>query len=141
MKAKLLLVLAAAAVAAPAFAQSDAQCILAGRLNDDGRWAPRFAGVQLLAANGQAVTGSGKQQVSAVSRARLARPALLSRCNGDSPLASADSEPAGRKTDVPALRAGVVDVEGVSYPKLRTGGELVELRVRVPAERVVMVTR
>jgi len=29
----------------------------------------------------------------------------------------------------------------VSFPKLRTGGELVELRVRVPAERVVMVTR
>jgi hypothetical protein len=29
----------------------------------------------------------------------------------------------------------------VSFPKLRTGGELVELRVRVPAQRVVMVTR
>ena len=35
----------------------------------------------------------------------------------------------------------VVDVEAVNYPKLRTGGELVELRVRVPAERVVLLTR
>jgi hypothetical protein len=34
----------------------------------------------------------------------------------------------------------MVDVEAVSFPKLRTGGELVELRVRMPAERVVMVT-
>jgi hypothetical protein len=29
----------------------------------------------------------------------------------------------------------------VSFLKLRTGGELVELRVRVPAERVVMLQR
>ncbi|WP_256373068.1 hypothetical protein [Ramlibacter montanisoli] len=42
---------------------------------------------------------------------------------------------------MPALARGVVDVEGVSYPKLRTGGELVELRVRVPAQRVVMISR
>lgn len=141
MNAKHLLLVAAAALAAPAFAQSDAQCILAGRLNDQGQWAPRFAGVQLLGAHGQAVNGASKQLVSAVSQARLARPALLSRCNGDQPLASADGEPRGQKTQVPALARGVVDVEGVSYPKLRTGGELVELRVRVPAQRVVMVTR
>ncbi|NNU44919.1 hypothetical protein [Ramlibacter montanisoli] len=89
MNAKHLLLVAAAALAAPAFAQSDAQCILAGRLNDQGQWAPRFAGVQLLGAHGQAVNGASKQLVSAVSQARLARPALLSRCNGDQPLASA----------------------------------------------------
>jgi hypothetical protein len=29
----------------------------------------------------------------------------------------------------------------VNYPKLRRGGELVELRLTVPAERVTMVTR
>ncbi len=141
MKTRHLLLVAAAAVAAPAFAQSDAQCILAGRLDDQGRWAPRFAGVQLLGAHGQAVNGASKQLVSAVSQVRLAQPALLSRCNGDQPLASADGEPRGQKTQVSALARGVVDVEGVSYPKLRTGGELVELRVRVPAERVVMISR
>ena len=140
MKTRLALLAAAAAVAAPAFAQSDAQCILAGRLSD-GRWAPRLAGVQLLGAGGQAITGSSRQALAGVRQARLSQPALLSRCSGDQPLASGDNEPPMAKTEVPALSRGTVDVEGVAYPKLRTGGELVELRVRAAAERVVMVTR
>ena len=57
------------------------------------------------------------------------------------PLASADGEPPGRKEPGPALAPGDVEVVGVSFPRLRTGGTLVELRVRVPAERVVMLTR
>jgi len=140
MKAKLLFLVAAAAVAAPAFAQSDAQCIVAGRVSD-GAWAPRMAGLQLLSANGQAVSGASAQALAGVKQARLAQPALLARCDGDKALFNADGEAAGRKGPVPALAAGVVDVEGVSFPKLRTGGTLVELRVRVPAERVVMLTR
>lgn len=140
MNAKLVLLVAAAACAAPAFAQSDAQCIVAGRVSD-GRWAPRFASVQLLGANGQAITGSSRDALASVKRARLAQPALLAQCNGDQPLAIADNEPPGTKGQVPALSQGTVDVEGVSYPKLRTGGELVELRVRVPADRMVMLTR
>jgi hypothetical protein len=140
MKANLLLLVAAAVVAAPAFAQTDAQCIVAGRLSDS-QWAPRFNGVQLLGGNGQPVSASSKQALAGVKQARVSRPALLSNCNGDTPLLNADNEPAGRKSAVRALSAGVVDVESVSFPKLRTGGELVELRVRVPAERVVAVTR
>jgi hypothetical protein len=140
MKAKLSLVLAAAAVAAPAFAQSDAQCIVAGRISE-GTWAPRFDAVQLRGADGRVIARASKEALAGVKKAELARPALLSRCDGDQPLANADNEPAGRKTEVPALARGMVDVEAVSFPKLRTGGELVELRVRVPAERVVMVTR
>ena len=140
MKAPSLLLAAAAALAAPAFAQSDAQCILAGRISD-GSWAPRFDAVQLRGADGRVIARSSRDALAGVKQAELARPALLSRCNGDQPLASADNEPAGRKTQVPAVARGRVDVEGVSFPKLRTGGELVELRVRVPAERVVMVTR
>jgi hypothetical protein len=140
MKARLLFFAAAALVAVPAFAQSDAQCIVAGRLSD-GQWAPRSSGVQLLGANGQPVTGSSKQALAGVQQARLAQPALLSRCDGDAPLFNADNEPAGRKGPVPALSAGVVQVESVAFPKLRTGGELVELRVRAPAERVVSLTR
>lgn len=140
MKAKLLFLVAAAAVAVPAFAQSDAQCIVAGRVNG-GQWAPKFAGVQLLGANGQAVSAASQQALAGVRQVRLARPALLSKCDGSTPLAIADNEPAGSKAPAPAVSAGVLDVESVAYPKLRTGGELVELRVRAPAERVVMLTR
>ena len=140
MKARHLLLVAAAALAAPAFAQSDAQCILAGRVSE-GRWAPRFDAVQLRGADGRVIARSSREALASVKTAELARPALLSRCNGDQPLASADGEPRTPKTQVPALARGMVDVEGVSFPKLRAGGELVELRVRVPAERVVMVTR
>lgn len=140
MKANLLFLVAAATVAAPAFAQSDAHCIVAGRISD-GVWAPRFEAVQLRGADGRVIARSSREALAGVKKADLARPALLSRCDGDKPLASADHEPAGRKTQVPALSRGMVDVESVSFPKLRTGGELVELRVRVPAQRVVMLTR
>ena len=139
MKAHLFF-LVAAAVAAPVFAQSDAQCIVAGRLSGD-QWAPRFAGVQLLGANGQAVTGASKAALAGVKQVRVAQPALLSRCDGGQALVNADAEPAGRKSPAPALSAGVVQVESVSDPKLRTGGGLVELKVRAPSERVVMSSR
>ena len=42
MKANLLLLIAGAVLAAPAFAQTDAQCIVAGRLGATDQWAPRF---------------------------------------------------------------------------------------------------
>jgi hypothetical protein len=140
MKTSIFLAAATLVAAAPAMAQVDAGCIVAGRLSD-GAWAPRLAGVQLLGSRGQPLAGSAKQAIAGAKQVRLSRPALLSSCNGDAPLLNADSEPAGRKSEVPALSAGIVDVEGVSFPKLRTGGELVEVRVRVPGERVVMVTR
>jgi len=117
-----------------------AQCIVAGRLAD-AHWAPRSAGVQLLGAHGQVVTSADKTIVSAVSQVRLARPALLSQCDGDKPLFNADNETATKKEPVPSLGAGVFDVEAVAYPKLRTGGELVELRVRYPADKVLMSAR
>lgn len=131
---------AAALFTLSAAAQSDGACIVAGRVSA-GQWAPRLAGVQLLGANGQAVTSASKDALAGVKQARLAQPALLSKCDGNGPLANADSEPPGTKSEVTALSAGVVQVEAVAFPKLRTGGELVELRVRAPAERVVMLTR
>ncbi|HVE51953.1 MAG TPA: hypothetical protein VNB23_01075 [Ramlibacter sp.] len=137
---RLFLLAAAALLGAPAFAQSEAQCIVAGRVSD-AQWAPRLAGVQLLGSDGRPVAGASRQALAGVKQARLAQPALLSRCDGDAPLFNADNEAAGRKTEVPALSAGVVQVEGVAFPRLRTGGELVELRVRVPAERVVLLAR
>jgi len=141
MKSLRCLLAAAAVLPLSVFAQADpGQCIVAGRL-DGARWAPKFAGVQLLGAHGQAVASADRKIVSATSQVRLARPALLSRCDGDKPLFNADGEPAGKKEPAPRLAAGVFDVEAVAYPKLRTGGELVELRVRVPAEKVTVSSR
>ncbi|HEY8356957.1 MAG TPA: hypothetical protein VIL30_05800 [Ramlibacter sp.] len=132
---------AAAFVSFPAAAQVDAgQCIVAGRLSG-GQWAPRMAGVQLLGANGQAVSAASRDGLAAVRQVRVAQPALLSRCDGNNPLANNDNDPAQPKGQVPALSAGTFDVESVAFPKLRTGGELVELKVRAAAERVVMVMR
>ena len=124
----------------PSFAQtSDASCIVAGRLGDAG-WAPRMQGVQLLAQDGKAIGGSSKEALAAVKQVRLAAPALLSRCDGSNALAIGPDVP-GSKSPVPAIGPGLVPVESVGFPKLRRGGELVELRLTVPIERVTMVTR
>ena len=138
-----LQILAAAlalAFAGHAAAQDGGSCILAGRLAEDGHWAPRFEGIELLGADGKKLTGP-KAVLSRATQARLSQPALLSRCDGNNPLARADDEPPFTKGATPAVSAGVVDVESVAFPKLRSGGELVELKVRYGSERVVMITR
>ena len=130
------------ALLAPVAAQSDTgACILAGRITAQQTWAPRFAGVQLLAADGKPMASANKQALGGVRQVKLSNPALLARCDGNNELKRADDEPAQPKAQVPAVSAGVVDVESVAFPKLRTGGELVELRLRLPAERVVLLTR
>ena len=118
---------------------TDASCIVAGRLGETG-WAPRLQGVQLLGQDGRAVTGADKASLANVKQVRLSAPALLSRCDGSNELALGPDAP-GAKAPVPAIGPGVVPVEAVNYPKLRRGGELVELKLTVPAERVTMVTR
>ena len=131
---------ALALAAIPSFAQtSDGSCILAGRLGDSG-WAPRMSGVQLLGADGRAVTASDKASLAGVKQVRLSTPALLSACDGNRELAMGPDTP-GAKAPVPAAGAGLHTVEAVNFPKLRRGGELVELRLSVAAERVTMVTR
>ena len=132
----------AAAALTSSFAQGagDNSCIIAGRLNDEARWAPRLPGVELLGQDGQAVTSADKRALATVKQVRLAAPALLSRCDGDGPLALGPESP-GAKGPVPAIGPGTVAVESVSFPKMRRGGELVELQLTVPAERVTMVTR
>ena len=131
-----------ALAAAASFAQGAGEnsCIVAGRLNDEARWAPRMAGVQLLGQDGRAVTSADKQALGRVKQVRLAAPALLSRCDGDGQLALGPESP-GAKGPVPAVGPGTIAVESVSFPKMRRGGELVELKLTVPAERVTMVTR
>lgn len=131
---------ALAATTLPSFAQiSDASCIVAGRLRHTG-WAPRMQGVQLLGQDGKAIDGFSKAALAAVKQVHLAAPALLSRCDGSNEMALGPDVP-GSKSPVPAIGPGVVPVESVGFPKLRRGGELVELRLTVAAERVTMVTR
>ncbi len=115
-------------------------CIVAGRLSDEARWAPRMVGVELLGQDGRAVISADKQALAGVRQVRLSSPALLSRCDGGGPLALGPEAP-GAKSPVPAIGPGTVAVESVNFPKLRRGGELVELKLTVPAERVTLVTR
>ena len=126
--------------ATSAFAQADGSCILAGRLSDEGKWAPRMAGVQLLSQDGKAVTSANKQALGSVKQVKLSAPALLSKCDGNAQLAEGPDAP-GAKEKAPALAAGTFAVEAVNFPKMRRGGELVELKVSAPADRVTMVTR
>lgn len=129
-----------AATVGPSLAQDAAgSCILAGRMGDAG-WAPRMPGVALLGADGQAINSASRQALAGVRQVRLSTPALISRCDGNNQLALGDDAP-GVKAPVPAATAGVLAVEGVAYPRLRRGGELVELRVTVPPERVTQLTR
>jgi hypothetical protein len=134
------LALAASTAALPSSAQvGEDTCIVAGRITAQ-RWAPRLDGVQLLGPDGRIVSAAGKQALAGVSQVRLSRPALLSRCDGSGELALGDESP-GAKAAVPAAAPGVLPVTAVNYPKLRRGGELVELKITVPASQVVMVTQ
>lgn len=130
-----------AGAGSPVLAQTgEGSCIIAGRLSDAGHWSPRIAGVQLLGQDQRPVSTADKAGLSAVRQARLTAPALLSTCDGNGQLALGPDAP-GAKAPVPAVGPGVVTVESVNFPKLRRGGELVELKISVPAERVTMVTR
>lgn len=118
---------------------SDASCISAGRLDGDGRWAPQFQEVRLLDEAGRALATRSKADLARVRGVELTQPALLSACAGERGLTR--EERAGAKAPVPAAKPGRLVVEGVAYAKMQTGGELVELKVQVPPEQVVMITR
>jgi hypothetical protein len=128
--------------ALPALQASEAQCILAGRLNSEGRWAPQASGTQLLDASGKSVSGAAQSALSTIKAVRLAEPALLSSCNAGQAMADGDTNK-GSKSPVPAVSAGnaPVEVQAISTLPGRAGGQWVELRLNVPAERVVMLTR
>jgi hypothetical protein len=124
-------------------APSDTQCILAGRLDSNARWAPQARGIELLDAAGKRISGSDKAALGTVAQVRVTSPALLSRCNGSQALAQGDDLPKAAKASSPALSAGnaPVKVEAVSFPPLRVGGELVELRLSVGPDRVIALSR
>lgn len=119
---------------------SDASCISAGRLNAEGRWAPQFPAVRLLDEAGRALATRTKADLSQVRAVEITAPALLSACEGGRALTRGD-DAAGAKAPVPAVQPGRLTVETVGFPKLQTGGEMVELKVQVPPDRRVMITR
>ncbi len=120
-------------------ASDPASCISAGRMDAEGRWAPQFQEVRLLDEAGRALPTRSKADLARVRGVELTQPALLSACTGERGLPREDK--AGTKAPVPAAKPGRLTVDGVGYAKLQTGGELVELRVRVAADQVVMITR
>ncbi|MGA8513161.1 MAG: hypothetical protein WB821_00130 [Burkholderiaceae bacterium] len=133
---------AAQTAGAPA-ASSTLQCILAGRLNTDQRWAPQARGVELLDATGKRVASSDKTALGGVKQVRISSPALLSTCNGNQALPSGDDQAKTPKAAAAAVSANAtpINVEAVGFPPLRVGGELVELRLALPSERIVSLTR
>jgi hypothetical protein len=117
-------------------------CILAGRLNSEGRWAPQASGMQLLDAGGKPVSGAAASALSAVKAVRLTEPVLLASCNAGQAMADGDASQ-GSKSPTPAVAAGniPIQVQAMALLPSRAGGQWVELRLNVPAERVVMLTR
>lgn len=130
------------ALTAPALQANEAQCILAGRLNQEGRWAPAASGVQLLDAAGQRISSTGQPKLDAIKAVRIAEPALLAQCSAGQAMADGDANKSS-KSPVPALAAGnaPVPVQATATLPGRAGGQWVELRLDVPVERVVMLTR
>ncbi|MBS7808905.1 hypothetical protein [Variovorax sp. PCZ-1] len=120
----------------------DAQCILAGRLSSEGRWAPQTKGMQLLDTAGKPVSSAAQTVLSSIKSVRVSSPMLLSKCNAGQAMADGDASQ-GSKSPTPALTAGNAPIEVQAMATLpgRAGGQWVELRVSVPAERVVMLTR
>lgn len=113
-------------------------CITAGRMNDKG-WAPQFQSVRLLDAAGRSLQTKTASDLQNVREVELTEQALLSACDGDRPLSRGLDSPA--KGPVPAVKPGRYKVEGIGFPKLQTGGVLVELNVVAAENQIILITR
>lgn len=113
-------------------------CITAGRMDAAG-WAPQFQAVRLLDGAGRILPVKSKSDLTQVRAVELTEAALLSVCDGNKALIRGDGVVS--KGPVPAAKPGRFRVAGLGFPKLQTGGELVELEISVPADQVVMITR
>jgi hypothetical protein len=124
------------------------QCILAGRLDSEAQWAPRFKHLDLLDAEGKMIQPrlanqqSAKDLLATVKQVRINAPALLSTCNGNQAIPSGDGQPSRPHIQAPAVAAGksLIAVEMVSFPPLGLGGEWVELKLALKQERVTMIS-
>lgn len=114
-------------------------CVIAGRM-DAGVWAPQFQSLRLLDESGRLLPVKNKAELARVRQVELTEPTLLSVCDGDQSLTRGDPTPVS-KGPVPAAKPGRLAVTGVGFPKLQVGGELVELKVTVSSDQIVMMTR
>jgi hypothetical protein len=119
------------------FAQASS-CITAGRINENG-WAPQFQSVRLIDEAGRTLRTKMKNELQKVREVELTDNALLSACDGDKPLARAVDRP--DKGPVPAAKPGRYKVDGIGFPKLQTGGELVELKVVLSESQIIQISR
>ena len=124
------------------------QCILAGRLDSDSQWAPKFANLDLLDSEGKSIQPrvanqqSAKDLLATVKQVRVKSPALLSACNGNQAIPSGDGQARQAHAQAPAVSAGtaLIAVEAISYPPLGLGGQWVELKLALQQERVTMIS-
>jgi hypothetical protein len=137
---KLSLVLTGTALFLQSANASDASCITAGRFNADGKWSPQFQSVKLLDDAGRSLSVRLKSELTLVRGVELLEPALLSGCEGDRVL-NRSTDVTTDKAPVPAAKPGRHNVIGLGFPKLQIGGELVELKVQVNVDQIVMITR
>lgn len=119
---------------------SETSCITAGRFNADGKWSPQFKSVKLLDDAGRGLSVKLKSELALVRSVELLEPALLSGCEGDRALTRATNVITD-KAPVPAAKPGRHNVIGLGFPKLQIGGELVELKLQVNTDQIVMITR
>ena len=140
--AAVLLPLAAAqSLQAQSTPPAENNCILAGRLNADASWAPRFAHLDLLDADGRIVQASSKDALAQVKQVRIKSPAWLSSCNAGAPIAKGADGDVRPHTAAPALKAGEtpIAVQTISMLPMSLGGHWVELQVAPTPERVTML--
>lgn len=96
--------------------------------------------MRLLDESGRRLNTRRKSELSRVRGVEITETALLSTCDGERGVNRGGDSPSV-KGPVPAAAAGRYPVEAAGFAKLQTSGVLVELRVQVPQDRVVMVTR
>ena len=113
-------------------------CITAGRMDTEG-WAPQFKSVHLLNEAGRVLVVKNKSELTQVKAVELKETALLSTCDGNKSLTRGDD--ATIKGAVPAAKPGRFNVVGLGFPKLQTGGELVEFEIILTADQIAMITR
>jgi hypothetical protein len=109
------------------------QCVVAGRLDDAARWAPRISAVELYNAQGTRVSASDKNALSTVTQMRVIKPVPLSTCNFDAAIAKVDdfAAPLGASKPgyLPITKGSeLVPVKGIKFPAIRSG-RLVEIEV------------
>jgi hypothetical protein len=107
------------------------QCVVAGRLDDASRWAPRLAALQMFDAQGKVIRASDKAGLALVTQVRVLKAVPISGCDGSKAVAKVDdlAAPAGAaKPSYLAAGKSMVPVKGVSFPAIRSGA-LVELEI------------